>query len=93
MLAGALRLIALRQRGADRSLTDQIAAFVDLDASSSFTTGADGAITHQNRAALERFGTRGGQTLARALGDVFANPAAILFRMQSRAEVVHWESW
>jgi two-component system cell cycle sensor histidine kinase/response regulator CckA len=88
MLAGALRLIALRQQGADRSLTDQIAAFVDLDASPSFTTNGDGAITHQNRAALERFGTRGGQTLARALGEVFANPAAILYRMQSRAEAV-----
>ncbi len=87
-LAVLLRWISRRQRRADERLSAEISAFVDLDASPSFTTDPQGAVTHQNRAALERFGTRAGQTLARALGEVFANPAAILFRMQSRAEAV-----
>lgn len=67
--------------------SEAVARFIEQDVSPSFTTDIDGAIEHRNRAARERFGAHGGdETLARCLRDLFANPAAILMRLQSRAE-------
>ena len=87
-LAGAIRgLSALRARSRQK-LLDQIARFVAHDASPSFTADADGAIGFQNHVALERFGSRGGQTMTRALGELFANPGSVVKRLQSRAETL-----
>lgn len=84
-LAIVLRMLARRHAAARAQLHEQLAAFIAHDASPSFTTDADGAIGYQNRAALERFGSRGGETLTRALAEVFANPAAVLVRLQNKA--------
>nr|WP_229725938.1 ATP-binding protein [Frigidibacter albus] len=84
-LAIVLRMLAHRHAASRAQLHDQIAAFIAHDASPSFTTDGDGAISYQNRAALERFGSRGGETLTRALAEVFANPAAVLVRLQNKA--------
>jgi len=73
---------------AESGLHEQLATFISHDAAPSFATDADGAIGFQNRAAVERFGSRGGQTLARALAEIFANPAAVLNRLQNRAEAL-----
>jgi two-component system cell cycle sensor histidine kinase/response regulator CckA len=83
--AVVLRVVAGRHARSRDSLHGTIAAFVAHDAAPSFTTDEDGEIGYQNHAALERFGSRGGQTLTRALGEVFANPAAVLHRMQNKA--------
>lgn len=84
-LAGLSRLAQRRLRRR-RALADaQIAAFIAHDASPSFTTDAEGEIGYQNRTALERFGSRGGQTLTRALGEIFANPGSVLARLQTKA--------
>ncbi|WP_245860896.1 ATP-binding response regulator [Rhodobacter maris] len=84
-----LALIAkLAQRfGARREgqMMASLAAFIAHDAAPSFTTDAEGEIGYQNRAATDRFGVRGGQTLARALGELFANPGSVLTRLQSKA--------
>ncbi len=85
-LAVILRVMAALHRRASAGLHDQLAAFIAHDASPSFTTDPEGEIGFQNRAAVERFGTRGGQTLTRALSDIFANPAAVLHRLQTRAD-------
>jgi len=74
-----------RQRQ-DTALHHQLADFIACDASPSFTTDGYGEVKYQNRAAVERFGSRGGQTLTRALSDMFANPGAVLHRLQNRAE-------
>ncbi|MEH7826844.1 ATP-binding protein [Gemmobacter denitrificans] len=58
---------------------------VGQDAAPSFTTDAIGRIGFQNAAALERFGRRDGATLIATLEDHFANPASVLYRLQSRA--------
>lgn len=87
-LALILHAFALRQKKTDAGLHSQLAEFIAHDASPSFTTGPDGEVKYQNRAAVERFGTRGGQTLTRALSDVFANPGAALHRLQNRAEAL-----
>lgn len=84
-LAGVLHLLSRRHGQRRLRLHEQIATFVAHDAAPSFTTDADGEIGFQNRAAVERFGTRGGQTLTRALGEIFANPGSVLKRLQSKA--------
>ena len=84
-LAIVLRALARRHATVRAQLHGQIATFVAHDSSPSFTTDGDGAIGYQNRAALERFGSRSGQTLTRALSDVFANPSAVLVRLQNKA--------
>ncbi len=80
-----IRSLAHRHDRAVASLHEQIGQFVAHDAAPSFTTDADGQIGYQNRAASDRFGVQDGQTLIRALGDLFANPSAILYRLQTRA--------
>ena len=62
-----------------------ISNFIAHDASPSFVTDAEGEIGYQNRSSLDRFGSRGGQTLTRAMGEIFANPGATLSRLQSKA--------
>ncbi len=71
----------LRGRGLDLRL----GRLVGEDAAPCFTTDAVGQIGYQNRAAASRFGDRSGGTLVAALGDHFASPASVLFRLQARA--------
>ncbi len=78
--------IGARAKVERSGVNTHIATFIEHDAAPSFTTDAAGEVETQNRAALDRFGTRKGQTLARALREVFADPAAVLYRLQNRAE-------
>ncbi len=82
ILIGGGRLVLRRKARAARR---QVQAMVQHDATPTFCTDSDGAIDFQNRAALDRFGERGGETLVRALGGLFAAPSAVMFRLQSRA--------
>ncbi len=91
-IAGTLVALALLIRWISGSVStaaaaphDHIAAFIAHDSAPSFAADETGEISYQNRAALERFGSRGGQTLARAWGEIFANPGAILHRLQAKA--------
>ncbi len=88
MVALLLKLLSAGAKRQRSSLHAQIAAFVAEDAAPSFTTDLDGAVGYQNRAGLDRFGARSGQTLTRALGDIFANPAAVLARLQNKAQTL-----
>jgi two-component system cell cycle sensor histidine kinase/response regulator CckA len=72
------------QATAYRILTD----FIAKDAAPSFVTDSDGVIRSRNGAALERMDSLGSQTLAGVLRTVFANPSAVLFRLQSKADSV-----
>lgn len=85
VLAGAAKLAEHLMRRQRDQVNTLISAFIAHDASPSFTTDAEGEIRYQNRAAVERFGSRGGQTLTRALGEIFANPGSVLKRLQSKA--------
>lgn len=80
-----MRLAFVAQRARQSKLQDALAQFISHDASPSFTTDEAGEIGYQNRAALERFGSRGGQALARTLAELFADPAAVLRRLQNKA--------
>jgi len=80
-----LWLLARHHSRGQATMQRHLAEFIARDAAPSFTTDGDGSIGFQNHAAMERFGARGGQTLTRALSEVFANPAAVLFRLQEKA--------
>ena len=74
------------QRAGHDGLGAQLAAFVEQDAAPSLTTDAEGLVRFQNQAAVERFGSRANQSFSRILGEIFANPGAVLHRLQLRAE-------
>ncbi len=82
-------MIALALSGWRRRLEKREAAaltrFVEHDTSPGFLTDAEGEIRYQNEAARERFDDQIGRTLAHALRDNFANPGAIIYRLQMRA--------
>ncbi|WP_107816645.1 ATP-binding protein [Celeribacter persicus] len=80
-----VRMLNHRQRLVRNRLNMALAEFVSNDAAPSFTTDLNGVIGYENRAAIERFGGRGGQTLLSALEEVFAAPGATFSRLQSRA--------
>mgnify|MGYP001206387721 CR=1 FL=1 len=87
LCAGLLRLLAGYRTRRQAGLETQIAAFVSHDASPSFTTNAEAIVGYQNAAATDRFGRREGLALPRVLAEVFANPAAVVARMQNKAAV------
>lgn len=64
----------------------QVSAILSNDQSPIFVTGRDGAILYTNAAAEERCGECRQNPLAHAFRDIFANPAAVLFRLQNRAQ-------
>lgn len=97
LIAGASSLFALivlvhflteRHSKAQNSLYSTLEGFVENDASPSFLTDIDGAVTYRNNAAKERFRDAKSETLVAAFTGLFANPSAILFRLQNRAEIV-----
>jgi len=69
----------------ERQLEMRLARLIGQDATPCFTTDEIGQIGFQNKSAEERFGKRNGATLVSALSDHFANPASVLYRLQSRA--------
>ncbi len=84
-LAAVIQLLNRRNAQAQKSLHDTISSFVELDASPSFTTDREGVIGYRNKAAKQRFRATDGDTLLSALGDLFASPAATLYRLQNKA--------
>jgi len=65
-----------------------VSGFVAHDASPSFVTDIDGEISYLNNAAMDRFAQGLGKPLAHVLRDMFANPSAVLFRMQNKAAAI-----
>ena len=93
MAAGAALLtvsavMAVRRMVARRGLdvaTEMLEGFIEKDAAASFVTDAEGAILGRNAAAERLFPETGADTLAGTLRSVFANPSAVLYRLQARA--------
>ncbi len=81
--AATSALVVLAQQRRQKQALAMIDAFVVNDALPTFITGADGAIRTRNKAASELAAQAA--TLAAALEQSFANPGAVLFRVQSRA--------
>ena len=87
-LALILRGLEYRRKRGQHSVRRTVSGFVAHDASPSFVTDRDGEIGYQNEAAMERFADSCGKSLSYALRDMFANPSAMLFRMQNKASAI-----
>lgn len=87
-LAAVIQVAVYRQTVRQREIGGAISDFIEHDACASFTTDAAGRILVRNRAAAERFGPPepDGDSLQRVLRDLFANPAAVLARLQVLVE-------
>ncbi len=68
-----------------RRLLATLDAIVAEDAAPCFATDTQGAVRYRNRSAVARFGADEA-TLTATLGDVFAHPSAVLYRLQHRAQ-------
>ncbi|PCH69211.1 MAG: hybrid sensor histidine kinase/response regulator [Rhodobacteraceae bacterium] len=64
-----------------------LSGFIEKDAAPSFVTDEDGAVHASNDAACARFSDTKSATLAGTLRAIFANPSAVLYRLQCRARV------
>ncbi len=83
-------LLLLRGRldfGKSKAAVDALSGFIEKDASPSFVADEDGAILTSNVAAGLRFADTASETLAGTLRMMFANPSAILYRLQCRARL------
>ena len=74
-------LAARGQRYRDRTVVDIVAT----DDAACFLTDALGQVIYRNEAAASRFGGPGQESLTRLLGEHFASPGAVLYRLQTRA--------
>ncbi len=75
---------AARRRSAQLA-ENRLEELVGRDPAPAFSTDARGAISYRNAAARQRFGGGDGAALTDALGDLFAEPAAVLARMREDA--------
>ena len=85
VLAVVIRAIAYFDAARVLGVDKRLGTLIGLDAAPCFTTDDVGQIGYQNTAAIDRFGVKDGTTLVATLLDHFANPGAVLFRLQSRA--------
>ena len=85
-LASISTVATMRRARTRRWRLDVALSVVRHDTAPSFLTDAAGVIVYRNPAAEERFRGRMASSLTQAFMDVFANPAAVIFRLQSRAE-------
>ncbi len=81
MMRGRFRLAAQRRA------VDLLADFIERDAAPSFVADEEGAIRANNIAAGIRFSDSKSDTLAGTLRMLFANPSAVLYRLQCRARL------
>ncbi len=84
-LAGLGQAVALRRLMAARAAVREVAALSDHDPTPCLVTNSEGEVRYLNAAGRKRFRSAEGTTLARALGDLFANPSGVLFRLQEKA--------
>ncbi len=85
ILAVLVKALSLRHTRAEAAFYDTIAEFVANDAAPSLTADRDGVIGYVNAAGRDRFGETEGETLLSVLGDTFAAPASVLYRLQNKA--------
>jgi len=78
----------LQSHGAKRPVA-MVQAVAGRDLTPAFVTDSIGQLLYRNAAAMERFGSDRPETLIRAMGELFANPAAVIHRLQTNAELLN----
>ncbi|MDP5216137.1 ATP-binding protein [Ruegeria sp. 2205SS24-7] len=88
LLVGILSLWVSHGQGrADHKAMEIFAGFIEKDAAPSFITDDEGEVLARNSAAAVRFSGTREQTFAAELRSVFANPDAVIYRLQCRARL------
>ena len=88
LLVALVMVLRSRVQSRARALASQLlAGFIEKDAAPSFVTDEDGAVHARNDAARSRFSDTESATLAGTLRAIFANPSAVLYRLQCRAGI------
>ena len=85
LVATVATLLSAYRQFRSRQSRAAVKAFIAHDASPSFFADVDGAITVMNVAATKAFSTEPFQTVTGVFNSQFANPAAIVARLQIRA--------
>lgn len=85
LVAGGMTLRSLVTQRARALALELLNGFIEKDSSPSFVTDEEGGIHARNAAAGTRFPDSLSGTLAGTLRSVFANPSAVLYRLQCRA--------
>mgnify|MGYP000530737741 CR=1 FL=1 len=77
-----------RASAAMRAAVNMARGFAGRDAAPGFVTDGDGNVVYRNAAAKSRFpiGQEGAHSLARALGELFADPASVIYRILARSK-------
>jgi two-component system cell cycle sensor histidine kinase/response regulator CckA len=88
-LAAYLWVLQQRAQTQQRLLVDAIPRLLSIDVNPAFLADEVGEIISANDVADERFGTTSENTLAKRFGALIANPEAIIFRLQSRADTAY----
>ncbi|WP_417676386.1 ATP-binding protein [Pseudodonghicola sp.] len=85
----AVSLVLWAQRRVARNALDLahelLEGFIEKDAVPSFVADAEGRVRARNLAAETQFPETDSETLAGTLRSIFANPSAVLYRLQTRA--------
>lgn len=84
-LIGWARWMSRMAERRERRLAAELFLLVGDDAAPCFSTDEFGQIQFRNAAAIARFGENATETLVGTLAEQFASPAAVMFRLQSRA--------
>ena len=86
LLTVALVSIRVRMRLREQQVAlGALNGFIERDASPAFITDEDGGILCRNRAACRQFESANESLMSLVLRGLFANPAAVLFRLRKRA--------
>ncbi|WP_380051995.1 ATP-binding protein [Falsihalocynthiibacter sp. SS001] len=86
-MAVLLYLSRLRGVRAQVKLIQSVAVTIQNEPSPSFVTTGNSDVRFQNIAANEQFSESLGVSISRYLGDMFANPGTVVFRLQTKASV------
>ncbi|MBU2993381.1 response regulator [Octadecabacter sp. B2R22] len=82
LIGGAIKA---RQQAAARK---SVISLVEHDPSPSFLTNSDGIILSRNDRAAARFRDLNVESLGRVFAEMFANPSAVMFRIQNKAQAL-----
>ncbi|MEM8980028.1 MAG: ATP-binding protein [Pseudomonadota bacterium] len=82
--AYARAVVALKARAAAQHIK-VLKRLVDADDAPCFFSSSEGGVIYLNKSAQERYGLDENGSLATLLAKTFANPAALLFRLQSKS--------
>ncbi|WP_093994813.1 hybrid sensor histidine kinase/response regulator [Octadecabacter ascidiaceicola] len=88
VFAGAVSLIKFFQARKKSYATQALVTLVEHDATPCFLADFDGNVAYRNEVADDKFRDRASDALVRILAELFANPASVLFRLQSKAQAL-----